>query len=56
MDSINYLRILTKKESSKMNKDMVKWVKKTLDAEDGYELYNILRNLQGLFEKISKGS
>ena len=52
MNSINFLRVLTKKESSEMHKKMVKWVERALESENGCELYNILHNLQDLFEKV----
>ena len=46
------MQILSKKESRKMNKEILKWVKKTLDSDNGCEFYNILMNLKSLFERV----
>jgi len=50
--NINYMKILSKKEVKQINKEMVKWVKKTLDSDNGCELYSILVKLHDLFERI----
>ncbi len=55
MNLIHYMRILSKKEVKKMHKEMVDWVKKTLESNgDPYFLYDILLGLKKQSEKIEK--
>lgn len=48
-----YMQALSKEEEKQMNKEIVNWVRKTLNGEHGTHLYNILRQLKYLMEEVN---
>lgn len=46
------MQALSEKQIKKMNKEMLEWVKKTLESDNGCDLYNILNHLKSLFERV----